>query len=176
MQFTSSRIAGVWLLDPERRSDERGHFARTWCVREFAERGLDTRLVQCNISFNRQRGTLRGMHYQAAPHGECKLVRCTRGAIFDVVVDLRPDSPTYLAWEGWELTPENGRQLFIPEGIAHGFETLEDASEVAYQMSEFQHPDSARGVRWNDPTFGIEWPLEPVCMSQRDRSYPEHQP
>ena len=137
--------------------------------------GLDPRLVQCNISFNRKRGTLRGMHYQAAPHGEAKLIRCTRGAIYDVIVDLHRDSPAFKKWVAAELTAENRSMLFVPEGLAHGFQTLEDDTEVFYQMSEFYHPESARGVRWDDPAFGIRWPLAQPIMSDKDRGYEDFQ-
>jgi dTDP-4-dehydrorhamnose 3,5-epimerase len=165
-------IAGAYLIDPERFEDERGFFARTWCPREFEKHGLNPRLAQCSISFNKAPWTLRGMHRQVAPHEEAKVVRCTRGAIFDVVLDLRTSSPTYLQWRGIELTAENRRMLYIPEGCAHGFQTLESDSEVLYQISEFHHPESARGVRWDDPTFGIRWPSQPSVVSERDRTYP----
>jgi dTDP-4-dehydrorhamnose 3,5-epimerase len=167
----ATQLAGVFLLEPERREDERGFFARTWCQREFAAHGLNPRLVQCNISFNRCKGTLRGMHYQAAPHGEAKLIRCTRGAIYDVILDLRRDSPTFKRWIAAELTAENRSMLFVPEGLAHGFQTLADDTEVFYQMSEFFHPESARGVRWDDPAFAIHWPLPDPILSDLDRAY-----
>jgi len=172
MIFQETPLAGAFVIDPERITDGRGYFARTWCVAEFAAHGLSTALVQCNTSFNTQRGTLRGMHFQIDPHPEIKLVRCTRGGIFDVIVDLRPDSPTCHRWVGVELSPENGRLLYIPAGFAHGFQTLHDATEVAYQMSEFFHPESARGVRWNDPKLAITWPLAAVNLSEKDRQYP----
>jgi len=159
------------LIELEPLRDERGFFARSWCAREFVEQGLETRLVQCNISWNAWAGTLRGMHYQAAPHAEVRLVRCTRGAIYDAIVDLRQDSATYRRWYGVELTADNRRMLYVPEGFAHGFQTLSDDSEVFYQMSEFYHPESARGVRWDDPAFGIRWPRPPAKMSERDRAY-----
>ena len=172
MKFSPTKLSGVWLVDLERREDERGFFARSWCQAEFERHGLNPRLVQCNVSFNRKRGTLRGMHYQVAPHAEAKLVRCTRGAIFDVAVDLRPESPTYRHWVGVELTAENGRALYIAEGFAHGFQTLADDSEVFYQMSEFFHPECARGLRWNDPAFGISWPSPNPIISDRDQNLP----
>jgi dTDP-4-dehydrorhamnose 3,5-epimerase len=172
MIFTETRLAGAYLLEPERIGDERGFFARTWCRDEFERHGLNTRLVQCNISYNVRRGTLRGMHYQVKPHEEAKLVRCTRGAIYDVIVDLRTGSPTYRGWVGAELTVENRRMLYIPEGFAHGFQTLEDESEVFYQMSELFHPQAARGVRYDDAALGISWPLDVAIMSEKDRSYP----
>jgi dTDP-4-dehydrorhamnose 3,5-epimerase len=171
MIFQETPLPGAFLIEPERFEDERGFFARTWCRREFAERGLAAELAQCNTSFNGKKGTLRGMHFQVAPHAEIKLVRCTRGAIYDVIIDLRPDSPGYRRWIGVELTAENLRQLYIPEGYAHGFQTLSDSSEVFYQMSEFYHPESARGVRWDDPVFGITWPLPVSVISPRDRAY-----
>lgn len=173
MIFHETSIADVWLIEPERHQDARGYFARTWDPREFAERGLEPRVVQCSISFSRRRGTLRGLHYQTAPHGETKLVRCTSGAIFDVAVDLRPGSPTFRNWVGRELTADNCLALYIPESCAHGFLTLADDTEVAYQISEFHSPDAARGVRWDDPAFAISWPAEVVIVNDRDRSYPE---
>ena len=173
MIFREAAIPGVYLIEIEPRQDERGLFARTWCAREFADHGLDPRLVQCSVSFNSQAGTLRGMHYQIAPHAEAKLVRCTRGALFDVVVDLRKDSPTYLRWVGYELSEDNRLSLYVPEGCAHGFLTLQPATEVLYQMSVEYHPGSARAFRWNDPAVGIEWPEAPRVMSQQDRSHPD---
>ncbi|QJB28856.1 dTDP-4-dehydrorhamnose 3,5-epimerase [Limnospira fusiformis] len=143
----------------------------SWCQKEFSERGLNSNLVQCNISFNRHKGTLRGMHYQAKPHEEAKLVRCTMGAIYDVIIDIRPDSPTFKQWVAVELTAENRRMLYIPEGMAHGFQTLTDNTEVFYQMSEFYHPESARGIRWDEPIFGITWVFHSPVISLRDRSY-----
>src|SRR5262249_50308890 len=147
-----------------------------WCQREAEEHGLNPKVVQCNISFNVHRGTMRGLHYQAAPHEECKLVRCTRGGIYDVVVDLRSDSPTFKDWIAVALTAENRHMLYIPEGCAHGFLTLEDQTEVFYQMSEFYHPESARGYRWDDPAFQISWPQPPAIISERDRTYPNFEP
>ncbi len=178
MLFHPTELSGAWLIEPELISDERGSFARTWCAREFEERGLNPRLVQCNISVNRLRGTLRGMHFQREPHSEAKLVRCTRGAIYDVIVDLRLDSPTCRRWSAFELSADNHRQLYIPEGFAHGFQTLTDDSEVFYQMSQVLHPESATGVRWDDPAFGIRWPVvERRILSPRDASYPDsHEP
>jgi dTDP-4-dehydrorhamnose 3,5-epimerase len=170
--FTETRLAGAYLVDPERIEDGRGFFARTWCRDEFERHGLDPRLVQCNVSYNLRRGTLRGMHYQIRPHEEVKLVRCTQGAIHDVIVDLRPDSPTYRQWVAAELTAENRRMLYIPGGFAHGFQTLADATEVFYQMSETFHPESARGVRHDDPALAIAWPLEAVNVAEKDRAYP----
>jgi dTDP-4-dehydrorhamnose 3,5-epimerase len=171
MIFTETNLKGAFIIEPERIEDERGFFARTWCQSEFEARDLDARLVQCNISYNAKKGTLRGMHYQVAPYEETKLVRCTMGALYDVIVDLRPDSSTFKQWIAVNLTAENRRVLYIPGGFAHGFQTLEDGTEVFYQMSEIYHPESARGVRWDDPSFDIEWPAEPTLISARDRSF-----
>ncbi|MFP4322859.1 MAG: dTDP-4-dehydrorhamnose 3,5-epimerase [Anaerolineales bacterium] len=174
MQFIETPIPGAYLIQPEPRQDERGFFARVYCQDEFAAHGLHTRWVQNNISYNAQRGTLRGMHYQAQPYGEIKLVRCTQGAIFDVIVDLRPDSPTFKQWYGVELSAENRHMLYIPVDVAHGFQTLADATEVFYWMGEFYHPDAARGVRWDDPAFGIEWsPAKTRIISAKDQAYPD---
>lgn len=173
MKFVPTSIEGVWIVEMERHHDERGWFARTWCVKELGAHGLDTSIVQCSSSFNLRRGTLRGMHYQAAPHEEAKLVRCIQGAIHDVALDLRAASPTFRQWVAVELSSENGRALYIPKGCAHGFQTLVDNTEVFYHISTPFHPDSTRGVRWNDPAFGIEWPPEPrIIQSDRDRNYP----
>jgi dTDP-4-dehydrorhamnose 3,5-epimerase len=174
MIFTPTRLAGLWLVEIEPRADERGHFARTWCAREFAGHGLDTRLVQTSLSFNRRRGTLRGMHFQRPPHAEVKLVRCTRGAIWDVAIDLRPQSPTYGGWQGFELSAGNAAALYIPEGFAHGFQTLADESEVFYQMSAFYAPEAAAGVRYDDPAFGIDWPLPVASIAPRDAAWPDY--
>lgn len=174
MIFSPQPLAGACIIDVQRIEDERGFFGRTWCARELEEHGLEASLVQCSLSFNRLRGTLRGMHYQASPHEEAKLVRCTIGAIHDVIIDLRPESPTYKRWLAVELTADNRRMLFVPRGFAHGFLTLVDASEVLYQMSTFFTPDGARGVRWDDPAFGIAWPFSPTTLSDRDRSYPDY--
>ena len=179
MLFRETGVAGVLVVEPERHEDERGFFARTFAAEEFEAHGLDSRVCQCSTSFNAQAGTLRGLHYQADPHGEAKLVRCTRGAIFDVAVDLRPGSPTRLRWFGVELSAAGGHALFVPEGCAHGFQTLVDASEVHYQISTPYVPDAARGVRWDDPAFGIEWPPAPASgrtMSERDAGYADFSP
>lgn len=168
MIFSETPLKGAYVLELDRIEDERGFFARSWCVKEFKKHGLNPDLVQCSVSFNKKKGTLRGMHYQAAPHEEAKLVRCTRGALYDVIIDLRPDSGTFKQWFGVELSAENRKALYIPEGFAHGFQTLEDDTEVLYQMSEFYHPESVRGLRWNDPQFGIVWPIEVVTTSKRD--------
>ncbi len=176
MIFTSTRLPGGFVVDLERLEDERGFFARSWCQQEFGARGLNPRLIQCNVSFNKKRGTLRGMHYQAKPYAEAKLVRCTRGAVYDVIIDLRGDSPAYLQWDAVELTEENRRMVYVPEGCAHGFQTLVDGAEVFYQMSEMYRPEYARGVRWNDPAFGIRWPEAERIISAHDDSYPDFVP
>lgn len=173
MIITETRLGGAYIVDIEPRQDERGFFARSFCRDEFARAGLPGDFVQCNISSNRDRGTLRGMHYQADPHPEGKLVRCSRGAIRDVIVDLRPDSPTYCQWIGVDLTEQNCRALYIPPGFAHGFQSLAEDSEVFYQMTEAYVGTLARGVRWNDPAFAIEWPLPDPIMSERDATYPD---
>lgn len=173
MKFIESVLPGVFVIQSEPIEDERGFFSRTFCVSEFEAHGLNPRLVQCSISWNRHAGTLRGMHYQLPPHVEAKLVRCTRGAIFDVVVDLRQGSPTFRQWFGTELTAENRLALYVPEGCAHGFQTLADDTEVLYQISEFFHPESARGVRWDDPAFAIRWPAGERIVSARDSAWPD---
>lgn len=173
MIFTETKLNGAFIVEPELLKDERGFFARTWCKREFYSQGLNPNLLQCNVSFNKHRGTLRGMHYQAAPHEEAKLVRCTIGSINDVIIDLRPESPTFKAWFSVELTAENRKMIYIPEGFGHGFITLQDNTEVFYQMSEFYAPECARGIRWNDPAFGIDWPEDVKVISERDNQYPD---
>jgi dTDP-4-dehydrorhamnose 3,5-epimerase len=173
MIFTETRLQGAFIIDIDRIEDERGFFARTWCQREFEAYGLCTLLAQCNISFNKHKGTLRGMHYQAAPYAEAKLVRCTMGAIYDVIIDLRPESPTFRHWLSLELTADNRRMLFIPQGFAHGFQTLANDTEVFYQMSQFYAPEYARGVRWDDPAFRVSWPAEKRIISERDRGFPD---
>jgi dTDP-4-dehydrorhamnose 3,5-epimerase len=173
MTFVETPIAGAVVVEIERYHDERGFFARSWCAREFEARGLNTCLVQCNVSRNHRRGTLRGMHYQLAPHAEVKVVRCTKGAVYDVIVDLRTESPTFLRHFGIEMTAENHRALYIPEGVAHGFITLADDAELFYQMSAYYAPEAARGVRWNDPAFAIDWPEPVTVISARDRDYPD---
>ncbi len=176
MQFTETIIKGAFVIEPERIEDERGFFARTFCRREFEAHGLNPNLVQCSVSFNRKKGALRGMHYQAAPHQECKLVRCTRGAIHDVIVDLRSESPTCKRWFAVELNAANRLMLYIPEGLAHGFQSLADDSEVFYQISEFYSPGHSRGLRWNDPAFAIDWPIAATIISERDRNHPDFAP
>lgn len=175
MLFEKTEIAGVFRVFLERKADERGFFARTWCQEEFEKAGLDHGLVQCSLSFNIHKGTLRGMHYQESPFAETKLVRCTMGAIYDVVLDLRRQSPTFKKWIGVTLTSENREMVFIPKGCAHGFLTLEEKSEVFYQMSEFYHPEAARGVRWNDPAFAIDWPGKVEVISERDEALADFQ-
>jgi dTDP-4-dehydrorhamnose 3,5-epimerase len=173
LKFIETPLKGAYLIHPELITDERGFFARSWCEREFRAHGLDPRIAQSNISYNRGKGTLRGMHYQAPPFEEDKSVRCSRGAIHDVIIDLRPDSESFGKHFGVTLTAENRTMLYIPKGFAHGFLTLEDDTEVFYQMSEFYAPDYARGIRWNDPAFGIVWPGEVRVLSEKDRSYPD---
>lgn len=176
MRFIPTSLAGAYIVEPEKLEDERGFFARTWCQTEFAEQGLESHLVQCSISFNHRKGTLRGMHFQLPPAAETKLVRCTQGAMYDVIVDLRGNSKTYGQWTAVELTSTNRRALYIPQGFAHGFQTLEDNTEIFYQMSEFYAPDAARGFRWDDPAFAIQWPEVISIMSERDRTYDTYEP
>jgi dTDP-4-dehydrorhamnose 3,5-epimerase len=173
MMFSETRLQGVVEVKLERLSDERGFFARTWCQKEFEAQGLNPTLVQCSLSFNAHEGTLRGMHYQAEPHAEAKLIRCTRGAVYDVVVDLRPQSATYKQWIAVTLTADERNMVYVPGGCAHGFLSLVDDSEVFYQMSEFYSPESARGVRWNDSAFQIVWPSPIKVISPRDQNYPD---
>lgn len=173
MRFFETKLPGVFEIHLDPRIDERGSFARCWCRKEFEDTGLNPKLVQCSTSFNSRKGTLRGLHYQAPPYAEAKLVRCTRGSIYDVVVDLRPDSRTYRAWVGVCLTAANRNMVYVPEGCGHGFLTLDDETEVFYQMSEFYNPESARGVRWNDRAFQIIWPGEVSVISERDLTYPD---
>jgi dTDP-4-dehydrorhamnose 3,5-epimerase len=173
MRFVPTKLSGVLVIEPDRRADDRGFFARTWCRDEFAAKGLEVNWVQCNVSYNRRSGTLRGLHYQANPHPEVKLVRCTMGAVYDVVADLRPHSPTYRKWVAVELTASNRRMVYIPAGCAHGFQTLTDDTELFYQMSEFYHPELACGVRWDDPALGIAWPAcDRRIISDRDLNLP----
>jgi dTDP-4-dehydrorhamnose 3,5-epimerase len=171
--FTETRLAGAFVIELERHSDQRGFFARTYCQQEFEAHGLNTQVVQCNVSFNKRKGTLRGMHYQAAPFAEAKLVRCTSGSIYDVIIDLRPGSATFKQYCAVELSAENRRMLYIPEDFAHGFQTLQDDTEVFYQMAERYSAEHARGVRWNDPAFGIAWPDGERIIIDRDRNYPD---
>jgi dTDP-4-dehydrorhamnose 3,5-epimerase len=173
MKFHKAKIAGVFEVCLEPRTDDRGFFARAWCQREFETRGLNSTVAQCNISRNARKGTLRGMHYQAQPFSETKVVRCTRGAVYDVVLDLRPESKTFKQWVSVVLTEESGNMVYIPDGCAHGFLSLQDGSDVFYQMSEFYNPEAARGVRWDDDAFGIVWPEKVEVISERDRTYPD---
>lgn len=172
MRFTSTNLEGVHIVELDRLTDDRGFFARVWCPREFEQQGLNPHVAQSNIGYSERRGTLRGMHYQIAPHEEAKLVRCTRGAVYDVAVDLRPESPTYLEWFGVELNANNARMLYVPPGCAHGYLTLADGTELFYQTSEFYERAAARGVRYDDPAFGIDWPVEIRVISEQDRSWP----
>ncbi len=172
MRFIPTELEGAFVIELELIEDDRGFFARSWCAAEFESRKLDSRLVQCNVSFNRTRGTLRGMHYQKPPHEEVKLVRCTSGAIYDVIVDIRTDSPTCRKWVGVELTADNHRMLYVPRGFAHGFQTLTDDSEVFYQMSEAYHPASASGFRYDDPTVNVDWPVACAIVSDKDQALP----
>jgi dTDP-4-dehydrorhamnose 3,5-epimerase len=173
MIFHETKLPGVFEIHLEPKGDGRGLFARSWCQREFEKYGLNPITVQCNVSFNEKKGTLRGMHYQGDPHPEAKLVRCTQGSVYDVVVDLRPGSTTFKKWISVILTTANRSMIYVPEGFGHGFLTLEDRTEVLYQMSEFYYPELSRGVRWNDPAFQFDWPAQPMVMSDRDRAYPD---
>jgi dTDP-4-dehydrorhamnose 3,5-epimerase len=172
MIFKEVNVARAFVLEVEKVEDERGFFARSWCQKEFQLHHLVPHLVQANIAFNKQKGTLRGMHYQTPPYGESKVVRCTRGVIFDVVIDLRPESPTFKQWTGVELTADNHRMLYVPENCAHGYITLEDRTEVTYLVSQFYHPEVEQGVRYDDPAFGVTWPIDVRLISQKDRSWP----
>jgi dTDP-4-dehydrorhamnose 3,5-epimerase len=172
MRFMGTDLVGAWVIDPDPIEDDRGRFMRAWCAREFAKHGLAFLPVQANMGFSGRKGTVRGMHFQEAPALEAKLVRCTRGAIFDVALDLRPESPTYNKWYGIELSAENGRMLYVPEYCAHGYQTLEENTEMYYMASEFYTPSAARGVRYNDPTFRIQWPLAVTAVSEQDRNWP----
>ena len=172
MIFRETTLKGAFVIEMEKFEDKRGFFARAWCQKEVEANGLVSRVVQTNISFNKKRGTLRGMHYQVAPYEQVKLVRCTAGAIYDVIIDLRPDSPTFRKWTGVELTAENYTMLYVPENVAHGFQTLEDNTEVTYQVSQFYSPESERGVRYDDPVFQVEWPLPVEVISEKDIAWP----
>jgi len=173
MKFTETKLKGAFIVELEKLSDDRGFFARSWCEKEFEARGLNSRVVQTNVSFNRKKATLRGLHYQIAPHQESKLIRCTRGAIYDVIIDLRPASPTYKQWMGVELTADNYRLFFVPEDFAHGFITLADNTEITYQVSQLYTPGSEKGIRFDDPAFNIQWPLEVKVISDKDRTWPD---
>jgi dTDP-4-dehydrorhamnose 3,5-epimerase len=174
MIFSETGLPDAFLIDLERVEDERGFFARAWDERELSEHGLESRVAQCNVSFNKRKGTLRGMHLQRPPHQEVKLIRCTRGGLFDVIIDLRPESGAYKRWIGVELTADNRRMLYVPRGFAHGFQTLEDDTETFYMVSEYYTPGAESGVRWDDPVFGIEWPLgRPTEISEKDQHWPD---
>jgi dTDP-4-dehydrorhamnose 3,5-epimerase len=173
MVITETELKGAFVIELEPFADVRGFFARAWSDREFEAAGLNARFVESNISFNEKRGTLRGMHYQLPPYDQSKLVRCTRGSIYDVIVDLRPDSPTFRKWVAEELSAENHRMLYVPGEFAHGYQTLEDKTEVSYQTTAYYAPEHARGMRWNDPAFKISWPIDDLVMIERDRDYPD---
>ena len=175
MIFTETKLPGAYLIDIKKLEDSRGFFARGWCQKEFKEHGLVPRIVQANISYNVRKGTLRGMHYQIAPYGETKLIRCVRGALYDVIIDLRTDSPTYMQWLGVELSAENYQMLYVPEGFGHGFQTLVDNTEATYQVSQFYTPGAEGGIRYNDPAFGIEWPLDVKVISDKDKSWADYE-
>jgi dTDP-4-dehydrorhamnose 3,5-epimerase len=176
VKFEPTPLPGAFVITPERLRDERGYFSRTFCRRDFEERGMNPVVAQCNVSYSAKRGTLRGMHFQRPPHAEAKLVRCTAGAIYDVAIDLRPESPTFRRHFGVRLDPSEDRMFYIPEGFAHGFLALEDDTSIFYQMSESYAPSHAAGVRWDDPAFGIAWPFAPTVMTERDRTYPDFRP
>lgn len=176
MKFTETKVSGVFLIELDLHADDRGSFARSFCVDEFNEAGIEFQVVQANVSFNKYSGAVRGMHYQVSPHAEAKVVRCTSGALYDVVVDLRPDSRSYGQWVGIELNAENRHSLYMPEGCAHGFQTLVENTEVSYLMSERYAPEAASGVRYDDPAIGIKWPLAVSSVSDRDRDWPDFQP
>lgn len=173
MIFKETKLKGAYIIELEPMEDERGFFARSFCRKEFEKYGLNPNIVQCNISYNKKKGTFRGMHYQVKPHEEAKIVSCVRGSIYDVIIDLRPDSPTRCHWFAVELSTENFKMLYIPEAFAHGFQTLEDNTVVFYQMSEFYHPECAMGVRWDDPAFNIEWPDDARIITVKDLQYPD---
>lgn len=172
LRFKPTSVAGAVVIDPILRQDDRGHFSRAWCIREFAEQGIDFVPLQANTGFSLRKGTLRGLHFQVKPALEAKLVRCTRGALFDVVVDLRPESPSCFKWFGIELCADSYQMLYVPEGCGHGYQTLEDNTDLYYMTSQYFTPEAARGVRFDDPAFGIEWPLVPTAMSDQDRNWP----
>jgi dTDP-4-dehydrorhamnose 3,5-epimerase len=173
MKFTETKLKGAFVVEIEKLTDDRGFFARSWCQKEFEAQGLTSRVVQSNVSFNRKKATLRGLHYQIAPHQECKLIRCTRGSVYDVIIDLRFESPTYRQWVGVDLTADNYSMLFVPEDFAHGFLTLADNTEITYQVSQFYTPGSEKGIRFNDPAFNIQWPLDVSVISNKDRTWPD---
>jgi len=173
VQFTETKLKGAFIIEIEKLEDDRGFFARSWCRKEFESHGLTAGVVQANVSYNHQKGTLRGMHYQIEPYQECKLIRCTRGAVYDVIIDLRPDSPTYKQWTGVELTADNYTMFFVPQDFAHGFQTLMDETEITYQVSQFYTPGSEKGIRFDDRSFNIQWPLDVTIISDKDRTWPD---
>lgn len=175
MKFTETKLKGAYIIEPEFITDKRGFFTRTWCKEQFATQGLFSNIVQCNLSYNEKKGTIRGMHYQRDPHAECKVVQCNQGAIYDVIIDLREKSPTYLQYLGTELSDVNKKALYIPKGFAHGFQTITDDTEVYYQMSAYYHPESAAAIRYDDPLFQIKWPItEDIILSEKDQSYEDY--
>lgn len=176
MRFSPLAVSGARLVEAEPHVDDRGSFARAWCRREFAEAGLDVDFVQANVARSRAAGTLRGLHWQEEPHAEAKLVRCTRGAVYDVIADVRPESPTFLEWSGVELEAGDARQVFVPAGCAHGYQALREGTEIFYMVSAFYAPESERGIRWDDPAFEVEWPTAPTEVSDKDRSWPAFEP
>ena len=176
MIVSETKLKGAFIVELERREDRRGFFALSWSQKEFESLGLSSLLVECNISFNSKKGTLRGMHFQVAPYAQAKLVRCTSGSVYDVIIDLREDSPTFKQWSAVELTAENHKALYVPEGFAHGFQTLEDRTEILYQMSEIYAPECSRGIRWNDPLFSVEWPPAERIIIDRDNSFEDWKP
>lgn len=175
MIFRETKLKGAFIIEVEKREDDRGFFARAWCKKEFEEHGLTANTVQSNIAFSKRKGTLRGLHYQGAPYGEVKVVRCTLGSLYDVLVDLRPGSSTYRQWVGVELASDNYKMVYVPEGFAHGYQTLEDNTEVTYQVSQFYFPDFERGIRYDDPGIGIDWPLLVKIISDKDKGWPDYQ-
>ncbi|MDN5203117.1 dTDP-4-dehydrorhamnose 3,5-epimerase [Fulvivirgaceae bacterium BMA10] len=175
MKFTETKLKGAFIIELDQLKDERGFFARSWCKKEMEDHGLNANVVQSNVSYNIEKGTLRGLHYQKDPYQETKLVRCTRGALYDVIIDLRKDSPTYMEWIGVELTAENYKMLYVPQDFGHGFITLEDQTEATYQVTQFYTPGAEGGIRWDDPAFNIEWPISPKVVSDKDQSHPDYQ-
>jgi len=175
MKFSESQLKGAFIIEPEKMEDHRGFFARMWCQNEFKAHGLNPNFVQINLSFNKYRGIIRGLHYQTTPYEEAKLFRCTRGAMYDVIIDLRPESPTYLKWAGFELTADNRKMLYVPENFANGYQALSDNTEVFYLVSQFYSPDSEKGIRYNDPAFNIEWPeKDDLVISEKDKCWPDY--
>ena len=174
MIFNETKLKDAFIIDLEKHQDDRGFFARAYCEKEFRDHGIESAVVQANVSYNKYKHTMRGMHYQTEPYGEAKLVRCTKGAIYDVIIDVRKKSPTYKEWIGVELSEDNYRMLYVPEGFAHGFITLHDETEITYQVSEFYTPGAEKGIRWDDPEFDIDWPAEPAVISGKDENWPDY--